>query len=369
MVIHFNPIDKYPPAVNWLRYLAGKSNADTILTVVTMAPERTNWDFKIPGVVIKRVVTLYAGLSRIRRAFKYFVFNFKALYTLLVVYPDTIMYYETLSAFAPYIYIKWINRSCKLLIHYHEYTSPVELQNGMLLSRWFHKLECKLYQQAIWISHTNKDRLKMFLNDIKPQAPTNTFVLPNYPPKAWREYLTLDEGSKQVRIGFVYVGALSLDTMYTKEMAEFVAANEDNFYWDIYSENHQKEALDFLQSLNTNNIQFKGAVKYDDLPVILPKYNIGVVLYKGHIPNYIYNAPNKLFEYFACGLSVWFPNKMKGAFPYICRNKNQAILPVDFENLHISSINDFKNLKAEYLPCAEYFCEDVLEPLWNKIKT
>ena len=35
-------------------------------------------------------------------------------------------------------------------------------------------------------------------------------------------------------------------------------------------------------------------------------YHIGLTLYNGHIPNFVYNVPNKVFEYLACGLDVWY---------------------------------------------------------------
>lgn len=47
-------------------------------------------------------------------------------------------------------------------------------------------------------------------------------------------------------------------------------------------------------------------IDYYELPKELIKYDIGLVLYKGHIPNYIYNVPNKVYEYLACGLQVWY---------------------------------------------------------------
>lgn len=49
-------------------------------------------------------------------------------------------------------------------------------------------------------------------------------------------------------------------------------------------------------------------INYSDLPGVIRAYDVGVILYNGHIANYVFNAPNKLFEYLACGLDVWSPS-------------------------------------------------------------
>jgi hypothetical protein len=36
------------------------------------------------------------------------------------------------------------------------------------------------------------------------------------------------------------------------------------------------------------------------------------VLYKGNTTNFVYNVPNKVFEYLRCGLRVWYPQEMMG---------------------------------------------------------
>lgn len=366
-VVHFNPIDKYPPAVNLVRYLAGQKDGKSGIYVITTRAENTHWHLKIPGVIINQLVFFNSKLGKGQRILKYIAFNLKALYRLYLFRPDTVLYYETLSAWAPGIYIKWINTSARLFIHYHEYTSPEEYKSEMILNRWLHRMEKDIYMGAAWISHTNQDRMLMFLNDIKPVCPENTHILPNYPPASWQTRLRINK-TDESRIGFVYVGALSLDTMYTKEMAEFIAANSDKYYWHIYSDTFDKNVTGFLQTLGAENISFKGPVKYDDIPEILNQYDIGVILYKGHIPNYIYNAPNKLFEYHACGLSVWFPLEMKGAYPYICEDKNPGILAIDFGNL--AGLHSDKILYRPSVPEPDYklSAEEVLKDLRNEIQ-
>lgn len=366
-IIHFNPIDKYPPAVNCVRYLAQRSGGFADIKVLTTAAEKTHWHLNIPGVVIDKLILLHSRLHRGQRLLKYITFNVKALWQLYSFRPDTVLYYETLSAWAPYMYTRWINKKSRLFIHYHEYTSPKEYETEMLLNKRFHKMELKLYDNAAWISHTNADRMNMFLNDIKPILPANTFILPNYPPASWKTQKHQVHASLESRIGFVYVGALSLETMYTKEMALFIATNPDKYYWDVYADTHHDEVMRFLKDLNATNIFFKGAARYDDLPGILHKYDIGVILYKGHIPNYIYNAPNKLFEYQACGLEIWFPRQMLGIQPYIREIDHPRILPVDFNTLGEFCFQSLEKQPTRSQAALAYNAEAALVPLWNAI--
>lgn len=366
VVVHFNPFDKYPPAVNAVRYLSQQSGGSAGIHVITTRADKTHWHLNISGVKISKLIFLHSKLSRARRILKYAAFNLKALYRMCMFRPDTILYYETLSAWAPCVYKKWINKSARLFIHYHEYTSPEEYKNDMILNRWLHRMENGMYMQAAWISHTNQDRMEMFLNDIKPVAPVNTHILPNYPPASWQTSSKSFEPD-EARIGFVYVGALSLETMYTKEMSKFIAASPDKFYWDIYSDTFDADVTDFLQTLNAGNIRFKGPVVYDDLPGVFYRYDIGVILYKGHILNYVYNAPNKLFEYQACGLSVWFPVGMKGCYPYICEDKIPEVLPVDFDSPGDLLGRKFHKRQAVMSTHSAYCAEEVLKDLWSAI--
>lgn len=371
VIVHFNPIDKYPPAVNCVRYLAQQNDRVPRITIITTTSEKTHWHLRIPGVTIKRTITLLTGIGKFRRVLKYLIFNVKALYELLLLRPDTILYYETLSAWAPYIYVKWLNKSCHLFIHYHEYISPYEYKHNMLLNRWLHNLEKNIYSQATWVSHTNDDRMRMFLNDIHPIVANNTYILPNYPPRIWKEKVKENlTKHDDMRIGFVYVGALSFQMMYTKNMIDFVRSHADKFYWDIYSDNHQEEVFQYIESTKATNIYIKGPVVYDDLPNVLCKYNIGVILYDGSIPNHVYSAPNKLFEYYACGLDVWFSPLLKGTLPYICNKGIPKIVPIDFENITSSLSQNVQqsSITETGLYEKEYYCEEVLEPLWSAIK-
>ena len=45
-------------------------------------------------------------------------------------------------------------------------------------------------------------------------------------------------------------------------------------------------------------------VPYMDLPMVLTEFDLGLIIYRGLIPNYQFNQPNKLWEYLGCKLPV-----------------------------------------------------------------
>lgn len=365
-IVHFQPLEKYPPVINFLRYLASSTGGKCRIEVLTTGTSRFHWQLEIPGVVIRRITWWGASAGRLRRAWQYLVFNVASLFFILRFRPQAIMYYETLSAFAPWFYKKCIKRSLPIFIHYHEYTTSNEYKTGMLLSRYLHSKEMSLYQNA-WVSHTNMLRMELFKKDIGAAHLPNAHILPNYPPAAWQHYVKNISRGNNEKIGFVYVGALSMSSMYTREMALFVVANADSCYWDIYSDNHQPEARVFLEELGASNIQFKGAVQYDELPSILPAYDVGIILYNGSTANYVYNAPNKLFEYLVCGLNVWYPAVMEGIKPYENAIDKPWVKSIDFSNLKLPDRNWAKRVST--IPAQTFSAESVYGELWRCVQT
>ncbi len=321
----------------------------------------------IPNVNIHREAKWQSDMSRTSRLFLYLRFFICAFLRLSKVKPSALLYYETVSAAAPYFYNRWLNSSCRIFIHYHEYISPGEYSSGPIFNRWLHRLEKHLYKKSYWVSHTNEDRMRLFIKDLGKDAPTKTYILPNYPPASWAKTgpVTIKDGLN--RIGFVYVGALSSETMYFKEMANFISSRPSECYWDIYSDNYSPEIIQYLDSVVPRNIHFKGFVKYDQLPDILPKYRIGLVLYKGHIPNYTYNIPNKLFEYHVCGLDVWFPKQMVTSDTLSTKGTYPKISSVDFEKLERISLSAMVDRSGLEYRKNEFICENTYEPLIREL--
>jgi hypothetical protein len=366
-IVHFSPIEKYPPVMNWLDFLIERAAGAWEIRVFTTLqdgfvekPYRPTKDF----IRIRRFAML-GKKKPFSRWLAYFSYYSRTLLALIRWRPDAVLYYETLSAWPALAYKKLGRPGAGLFVHYHEYTSPDEYILGMTLNRWFHRWEKKMYPAFSWISHTNADRLKLFMGENLNINPAQTHILPNYPPLSWKRRRQKEEGGP---IKFVYVGALSLDTIYTAEFAEWVEKQHGKVSWDIFSSNCTPEALKYLESLDSKHIRFRGGVEYASLPGLLQEYDVGLVLYKGTIPNYVYNISNKLFEYFACDLDVWFAKEMKTSLELVTCGvypKITAIDLADLDRLPLQSILDRSGLVYSPSP---FYCEQVFMPLLDKLE-
>ena len=363
-IIQFTPIEHYPPIKNLLRELDILDNEKKILVCSTTSTNNYASKFLWVFANLKKVSFGRSGpqLTSIMRNWYYFIFNTSCLIYLIWHRPRKVMYFESLSAFPIYLYKQWINSKAEILVHYHEYISPHQYQSGMSLQRFFHHLEKTVYHRFSWVSHTNQLRMDMFKQDIFPSTITNPQIIPNYPPVKWK---TLPKPTNSP-LRIVYVGSLSLTTMYVEAFANWVVGKQGEVVWDIYSYNYTAAAEKLIDALNCPWIRLCPAVEYDQLPEILRKYDVGVILYTGHIPNYVYNAPNKLFEYLACGLDVWFPKVMVGSLQYVRDKMLPKVLAFEFDNL--ANINLITAMDRQYVISNNtFFCEDVLLPLINKL--
>jgi hypothetical protein len=204
----------------------------------------------------------------------------------------------------------------------------------MLLVKAMHKQEAKMYPHSYhWTSQTNEVRLQKMIRDnhLESMDQCVFHVMPNYPSQFWAKSKTNYGISKKIRL--VYVGSLGYDTTYLKELTEWAGKNESDVTLDLYSHNIDEKAKSFLSSVNTDGIQFRGSINYSQLPEVLTNYDVGLVIYKPVSDNWIYNAPNKVFEYLACGLDVWFSKTMTYAMNLTTDATYPKIIAVDFDKL------------------------------------
>jgi len=360
-IVHFQPLELYPPIQNLIHFIRPRSEGNEI-DVYTTATCKKTVQFKTDaaGTIIKRLAKSGNQLPGLSRYYNYLLFYVGCLYNLIRLKPKKILYFETLSSFPVYIYKRYFNSKTEVFIHYHEYTATEEYNTGMKLAKLFHKQEKKLYPKASWVSHTNIYRMQKFVADLQLVTINNQQVLPNYPPKSWE---TKPKLIINMPVKIIYVGALSLDTMYVKEFAVWVKQQNGKVVWDIFSTNITGAAMSYLDSLASSWINIKSGVPYHELPAIIKKYAVGVVLYNGHIANYINNAPNKLFEYLASGLDVWFPTVMKGSLPYITKDSFPKVIAVDFTALPQFNLANTIDRNGFSCKPTAFFCEDALEDI------
>ena len=364
-IIHFAPLEFYPPIQNLLNELA-REGGKTTIEVFTTRPVRTvllPFGTSSDQIKLTRIGKSDMRLSPFLRYINYFLFFSSVLLRMLRCRYKKVMYFETISSWPAYVYKRFFDKACEIFIHYHEYTSREEYRHGMKLVRYFHRLESWLYPRAVWVSHTNAFRMDRFKEDIYPDVIHNPQIVPNYPPLKWR---TEANQISKLPLRVVYVGALSLSTMFVEKFATWILGQEGRVTWDLYSYNVKADVPLFFERLNTPWINLKPGIDYDQLPAILREYNVGVILYKGHIPNYVLNAPNKLFEYLACGLDVWFPEVMTGSMDYVNKNGFPKVISIDFNNLNkfdmVAAI-ERQGSESKYL----FFCEEALKPLIDKL--
>ncbi len=365
-VVHWFPLEQYPPATNLLDYFA--ANTDWQIDAYTCANDRGLTPYQNPAVTIHRRRFPSRSLNRLRRWTAYLSFPLIVFFQLLKIRPDTLLYIEPHSALPAFLYCS-LARRCRLFIHYHEYRDRDEYsQPGMRLVRFYHWIERRfLYRRAEWISQTNADRNRMFYEDLPDVNLDKLKVLPNYPPQAWTdgERARWKNCSDQP-LRLVYVGAVSLRDTFIRPLIEWLrsGASVDHITLDIFSYNNDAETHQFLQASANDAIRFHArGVDYKEIPSLLVDYHVGLILYRANTRNYVYNASNKLFEYLALGLDVWYPPPMLGVKPYANADSWPRVLETDYERLSAVDMCRRRN-RSEIPEAAEkYCCEQALRPL------
>ncbi len=179
-LIHFLPIEGYPPIQNMINFMSKSGNFTSILVNSTKSTSESNWKTP-PTVDIKRRGRVN---SKLNLWLTYLSFNVGTLIQLVITQPNYVLYYGTISAFPALVYKLIFNKRARIMVHFHEYVSPKEHKSISLVHRIFYRLEKKFYSRIEFISQTNETRLEKFLEDegiIKNEK--HQGVLPNYPPQ------------------------------------------------------------------------------------------------------------------------------------------------------------------------------------------
>jgi len=366
-IVHFSPVERYPPAVNWLNFLGAQEPGQWDVRVFTTRPDvRVNRYFTSPAkfVRLERLAMVNKEQKSFLRYWNYLLFYTRTLVNMIFWRPDIVLYYESLSALPALLYVKYFNRRAELFVHYHEYTSEREYNEGIPMNKWPHKLERRSYPKFRWISHTNEDRMRMFLEENGNVRQEQTFILPNYPPRSWKGDKP-DAGGGVLK--FVHVGAVDLTTMYTVEFAEWINGLDGIAQWDIYSSNITTEAKEYLASLGSGHIRFMGSVEYDALPGILRGYDIGVIIYKGVTLNHRFSVPNKLFEYLACDLDIWLSGELDSSLPLATIGTYPKVTVLDYKKLDRVSLQEATDRNGLRYAGSAYYAEEVLQQLLTEM--
>jgi len=366
-ILHMLPLEYYPPVTNLLDVLA----KDGSLTVQVFSTHNTKNRpaYSNPNIAIYRCTYPAYLKNPIGKVLAFIQYILGPLRRLMRFKPDSILYFEPHSAMPVYLYQKFVNSKVQVAIHHHEYYAKEDFNGPSMASvRWFHRLETGyLYHKAYWISQTNAQRLALFKNDHKFVKDSVLQMLPNYPPNSWLQTAKPTIQDKPLKL--LYVGALSFENTFIEEIIGFVLAHSASVTLDIYTYNASASVKDYLHHINAPSIRFfEEGIAYNAIPELAQQYHIGLVLYKGHNLNYIHNAPNKLFEYMACGLEVWVPEVMTGCLPYLNHKERPVVRTVDYTNLNDTLLTDYQNhVNLPFKP-SPYHCEAALQPLIKALK-
>src|SRR5579871_3419708 len=120
-VIHFSPLELYPPVQNFLRVLENPNGFDRV-DVITTHPTVSLPYFTTNSKAIRihRLGTSGARVTALRRTFSYFKFFFTSVALLLIHRPHKVLYYESLSSWPAYLYKRFFSRASKIFIHRSE---------------------------------------------------------------------------------------------------------------------------------------------------------------------------------------------------------------------------------------------------------
>jgi len=368
MICHLLPLERYPPTMNLLRVLSSESELEVRICAAKNASV-TSSNFRIEGIKIFRFLQPMDATNLFSKFWSYLSMTFGPLLQMLIWRPERILYVEPHSSFPVYLYKRFFNKKVHIFIHHHEYYAKEQFdEQGMGLVRYYHQKELTyLYPKAVWISQTNQFRLDLFYKDHPFLNPYNLQVLANFPPRSWQQQRGALRSSE--KISCLYIGALSFENTYIREIVEYSLANSSHMTLSIYSNNIKEDVAHFLKKYSEQGVTLMaGGIPYDEIPQLAGQFDLGLVLYKGHNLNYTYNAPNKLFEYLAIGLDVLVPQQLKGCTPYWNTKTRPSVMPVDFNDLKF----DLKSFKSQQLKKtlnkSGYFCDQELMPLIKALK-
>lgn len=337
-IIHYLPIENYPPVINNLE-IFGDYKIDYFLLTTYFN------DSKYIKYLSRNIFRFNFKSSKFYFIYaSYIIFNIFGFIILSIKRPNIILYYDTLSVFPALLYKKLKPRT-KVYSHQHEYVSAEEIKKSKVYYKFLNWFERKNIHLIDLISHTNQDRIREYLKDNSNYSISKVFEWPNYPPKSW----IMNRKMKNFQsLSFIYVGSLSVDNSYLSDFLDWFVIHE-NLNIDFFSQNATENTIKKI--LDTKNCSLKGTIEYSSLKDTLPKYDVGLVLYKPHIPNVKFCISNKVFEYLVCGLDVWCPKDIVTTYEWAKKNNyidETCILP-DFMFC----------IKNEKVKCDHYSAQEV----------
>jgi len=315
--------------------------------------------FQDHNSIIHRIGKTHGPVSN--RYFCYLKFTIIGFWKLLKFKPKAILIYESYSVLPVFLY-SIIFPKVNLLIHYHEFESKAEKQCASSYSKFLYFLEKRLLSKAIWVSQTNIDRKRKFQELFPKMNEKQLRVFPNYPSKNWVETGKKRKTENTEIVKFIHVGSLGIETTYIREFIEWIQTQYGRATLTVVSQNMEQAVRDLIAK--NQWVAQTGNLPYQELPKVINEYHVGVVLYKGHIPNFVYNVPNKVNEYLACGLNVWYSDVLISTHKFAEENPQYPLYSVDFSKGRELVYPEYSSNPFEL----KHWHEDAVQPLIDSIK-
>ena len=178
-------------------------------------------------------------IPKLLLSFQILSFNLRALFAIVSRRIDLLVIYEHLSIL-PIHLCRLLHPECKVWVHFHEYTSPREIENGGFYSRCCWLQVAKVLDQVSLYTHTNAWRLEEFRKDLNCNQTClekGSFI-PNTPPQHWidRASSIRREVKRRERpLHIVYHGAVHPKTAYIFELYQILSRDPGKYRLDIYS--------------------------------------------------------------------------------------------------------------------------------------
>jgi hypothetical protein len=354
-IVHFQPVEGYPPVMNVIDSMVSEG----VETNVISTNHRGGDWFVNSNSEVLRIGKSYGSV--INRYLCYLQFAIIGFWKLLKFKPGAIMIYESYSVLPVFLY-SIICPKVNLLIHYHEFESKAEKQRASGYSQFLFFLEKRLLSKAIWVSQTNIER-KFKFQALFPQINEKQFrVFPNYPSENWvvKEKNRKNENSDIVK--FIHVGSLGIETTFVREFIEWIQMQEGRATLTVVSQNLEQAVIDLISQ--KHGVTLIRNIPYQELPEMIVKHHVGVVLYTGHVPNFIYNVPNKVNEYLACGLNVWYSDVLISTHEFAEENPQYPLYSVDFSKGEGLLTPEYSSEPFKF----NHWHEDAVQPLIDSIK-
>jgi hypothetical protein len=333
--VHVLPLELYPPAMNTLALLASQPGWE--VRAWSSHNTRGSVDWTHHDVIVSRRTTERPDSNIIARSSGYARWHLAAAMELRAFKPEAIIAVEPHSTAAVWLYYSMFNGNAPLFIHHHEYYAPEDYYKAgnRLLRATRHIERDSLLERAVWVSQTNERRLEMFIETHPRLDAKKGRVLPNYPPAEWVARAALAKGEDDSgRTRLLYVGSASFQDTFIREIALWVQQRPNDYSLHVVGSNVSPDIWTWLESLGPVNITTdRAGLSYEELPALMTRFDVGLVLYKGNTLNFVYNVPNKTIEYLACGLEVWFPPEMDGMRDFKSKHSGLRTREVDFKSL------------------------------------